>query len=66
MTTSRNSSTIANDDSDNGSNSSSEFLLVEDDTISSTEFALRCREFLEFLKDLNNLGYVLLTLAYIF
>lgn len=48
MSTSRNSSSPANDDpSDRGS---------EDDTISSTEYALRCREFLQFLKDLNNLG----------
>jgi hypothetical protein len=32
-----------------------------DDTISSTEYALRCREFLELLRDLNNMGYVPLT-----
>jgi len=37
-----------------------------DVTVSSTPYALRCKEFLGLLKDLTNLGYVPLTQAHQF
>ena len=56
MPTSQGSISSANDDHSDGSLQS-----VQDDTISSTEYAHSCREFLELLKDLKNLEYAPLT-----
>ena len=40
--------------------------MNDNHTISSTEYARKCRAFLELLKDLDNLGYALLAYAYQF
>ena len=56
MSSGQNSISTTNDD-----HSDRSLSPLQDDTISSTEYARRCREFLEFLKDLNNLGYAPLT-----